>query len=76
MAVNVSGRQASDSRPDRARALEVVADAGIDPQSLCLEMTERVLIDADDEVVADLQRLTAEVGCRSRSTTSAPATRR
>jgi diguanylate cyclase (GGDEF)-like protein/PAS domain S-box-containing protein len=57
MAVNVSGRQASDSALT-GRALEVVAAAGIDPHSLCLEMTERVLIDADDEVVADLHRLT------------------
>jgi diguanylate cyclase (GGDEF)-like protein/PAS domain S-box-containing protein len=57
MAVNVSGRQASDSALT-GRALEVVGEAGIDPRSLCLEMTERVLIDADDEVVTDLHRLT------------------
>ncbi len=57
MAVNVSGRQASDAALT-GRTLEVVAAAGVDPHSLCLEMTERVLIDADDEVVADLHRLT------------------
>jgi EAL domain-containing protein (putative c-di-GMP-specific phosphodiesterase class I) len=32
----------------------------VDPRQLCLEMTERMLIDADDSVVDDLRKLTAE----------------
>jgi diguanylate cyclase (GGDEF)-like protein/PAS domain S-box-containing protein len=59
MAVNVSGRQASDSALT-GRALAAVAAAGVDPRRLCLEMTERVLIDADESVVSDLRELTAQ----------------
>ncbi len=59
MAVNVSGRQASDSTLT-GRALEVVKTFGVDPRRLCLEMTERVLIDADESVVKDLRALTAK----------------
>jgi diguanylate cyclase (GGDEF)-like protein/PAS domain S-box-containing protein len=59
MAVNVSGRQASDLGLTE-RALTAARASGIDPQRLCLEMTERMLIDADEAVVADLRRLTAE----------------
>ncbi len=59
MAVNVSGRQASDSALT-GRALAAVAAAGVDPRRLCLEMTERVLIDADESVVKDLRALTAQ----------------
>ncbi len=59
MAVNVSGRQASDSALT-GRALAAVAAAGVDPRRLCLEMTERVLIDADESVVSDLRSLTAQ----------------
>ncbi len=59
MAVNVSGRQASDSALT-GRALAAVAAAGVDPRRLCLEMTERVLIDADESVVQDLRALTAQ----------------
>ena len=59
MAVNVSGRQASDSALT-GRALSAVAAAGVDPRRLCLEMTERVLIDADESVVSDLRSLTAQ----------------
>jgi diguanylate cyclase (GGDEF)-like protein len=59
MAVNVSGRQASDGALT-GRALAAVSAAGVDPRRLCLEMTERVLIDADESVVADLRSLTAQ----------------
>jgi diguanylate cyclase (GGDEF)-like protein/PAS domain S-box-containing protein len=59
MAVNVSGRQASGNDLSQ-QALAAVAKAGVDPRQLCLEMTERMLIDADDSVVDDLRRLTAE----------------
>ncbi len=59
MAVNVSGRQASDSALT-GRALAAVAAAGVDPRRLCLEMTERVLIDADESVVSDLRALNAK----------------
>ena len=59
MAVNVSGRQASDSGLT-GHVMDAAAAARIDPSRLCLEMTERVLIDADDSVVADLRRLTAK----------------
>jgi EAL domain-containing protein (putative c-di-GMP-specific phosphodiesterase class I) len=59
MAVNVSGRQASDSTLT-GTALEALASAGVDPRRLCLEMTERVLIDADESVVDDLRALTAK----------------
>jgi diguanylate cyclase (GGDEF)-like protein/PAS domain S-box-containing protein len=59
MAVNVSGRQASGNDLSQ-QALAAVAVAGVDPHQLCLEMTERMLIDADDSVVDDLRKLTAE----------------
>ncbi len=59
MAVNVSGRQASDHE-FAGLALGAVKTAGVDPRRLCLEMTERMLIDADESVAADLHRLTAE----------------
>jgi diguanylate cyclase (GGDEF)-like protein/PAS domain S-box-containing protein len=59
MAVNVSGRQANGNELSQ-QALAAVAVAGVDPRQLCLEMTERMLIDADDSVVDDLRRLTAE----------------
>jgi diguanylate cyclase (GGDEF)-like protein/PAS domain S-box-containing protein len=59
MAVNVSGRQASDSTLT-GTTLGALASAGVDPQRLCLEMTERVLIDADESVVHDLRALTAK----------------
>jgi diguanylate cyclase (GGDEF)-like protein/PAS domain S-box-containing protein len=59
MAVNVSGRQASDGALT-GRALAAVRAAGINPRLLCLEMTERVLIDADESVVSDLRELTAQ----------------
>ena len=59
MAVNVSGRQASDSALT-GRALDAVKSHNVDPRRLCLEMTERVLIDADESVVKDLRALTAK----------------
>jgi EAL domain-containing protein (putative c-di-GMP-specific phosphodiesterase class I) len=59
MAVNVSGRQASGHELSD-QALAAVRVAGVNPRQLCLEMTERMLIDADDSVVADLRRLTVE----------------
>ncbi len=56
IAVNLSGRQLGHAALDR-RVLRVVNGAGINPELLCLEMTERVLIDADDTVMDNLRRL-------------------
>ncbi|WP_159808398.1 bifunctional diguanylate cyclase/phosphodiesterase [Cellulomonas citrea] len=56
MAVNVTGRQLEDA----ARSGSVLAAAStLQPQSLCLEVTERMLLDAADSVVADLEGLAA-----------------
>ncbi len=57
ISVNVAGRQATHlTVTDQVtRATEA---AHLDPSLLCLDMTERVLIDAGDSIVADLARLT------------------
>ena len=57
ISVNVAGRQATHlTVTDQVtRATEA---AHLDPSLLCLEMTERVLIEAGDSIVADLARLT------------------
>lgn len=56
VAVNVSGRQAT-----RTAIAEVVFDAldeaGLAPARLCLEVTERILIDVGGSIVTDLRRL-------------------
>ncbi len=56
MAVNISGRQSARLALYR-RVCTAARAAGVALSSLCLEMTERVLIDADHSVNADLQKL-------------------
>ena len=56
IAVNVSGRQLRESSfVDMVR--EALADTGLDPRSLCLEMTESILMERDDDAIAMLTRL-------------------
>ena len=72
VAVNLSGRDLRDpSLPSRVS--RAIADAGIEPWQLELEVTERVVEAAGDLFVV-LEQLRA-LGVRLRSTTSAPATR-
>jgi diguanylate cyclase (GGDEF)-like protein/PAS domain S-box-containing protein len=56
IAVNVSGRQVSRTEVSR-ELLAAIAAAGVDPQWVCLEMTERVLIEANDVVDTELRAL-------------------
>ncbi len=61
VAVNVSARQVRHLvLADLVRA--AVARSGIDPADLHLEITERVLLEANDDVLAQL-RAVAELGC-------------
>jgi len=57
MAINVSGRQASNLAVSR-QVIAAATAAQVPLADLCLEMTERVLIDASEAVVADLRVLT------------------
>lgn len=57
MAVNVTGRQAAEAAANGS-VLLTAEGTGIAPGTLCLELTERSLLDAADSVVADLERLT------------------
>ncbi|MGZ4619512.1 MAG: EAL domain-containing protein, partial [Frankiaceae bacterium] len=45
------------------QVVAAMADTGLDPARLCLEMTEHVLIGAGESIAADLNRLT-DVGVR------------
>lgn len=62
MAVNVSARQVS-SLAVREQVMDATADAGIDLDGLQLEITERLLVDAASDGVAELRKL-ADDGCR------------
>lgn len=58
IAVNISGRQLADpSLPERVR--RIVADAGLDPQSLVVEVTETSLIEHDEQAARSLSALSA-----------------
>jgi EAL domain-containing protein (putative c-di-GMP-specific phosphodiesterase class I) len=57
MAVNVAARQAADLAVT-GQVLGAAQEAGVDPSSLCLEMTERVLLHAGPAVLRDLTMLT------------------
>jgi diguanylate cyclase (GGDEF)-like protein len=57
-AVNVSGRQVATHTVTDS-VLAATTAHGIAPTSLTIEMTERVLIEAADQTLDDLQRLTA-----------------
>ncbi|MDQ1287912.1 MAG: Diguanylate phosphodiesterase [Actinomycetota bacterium] len=61
VAVNVSARQVSQLVV-REQALTAASAAGVDPSRLQLEITERVLVDAGADVVAELDQVTA-AGC-------------
>jgi len=72
--INLSGRQLQvpEVVDDVAAALD---DSGLPPDALVLEMTESVLMDDDETVLAILRRL-KDLGRGWPSTTSAPATPR
>jgi len=55
--VNISGRQVATHNVTRT-VLGATAENGIAPANLTLEMTERVLIEAADPTLLDLERLT------------------
>jgi predicted signal transduction protein with EAL and GGDEF domain len=74
LAVNVSPIQFK-SQTLALNVATALADSGLDPRRLELEITEAVLIDDDDAVLAILNQL-RELGFTSRSTTSAPVTPR
>jgi diguanylate cyclase (GGDEF)-like protein len=56
LSVNISGRQFG--RPDMVRyVLDTLADCQLNPQQICLELTESVLIEQEDRAIAVLQDL-------------------
>jgi diguanylate cyclase (GGDEF)-like protein len=56
LSVNISGRQFG--RPDMVRyVLDTLADCQINPQQICLELTESVLIEQEERAIAVLQDL-------------------
>jgi diguanylate cyclase (GGDEF)-like protein len=57
MAVNVTGRQVVAAARSGS-VLAAAAAAGIEPRTLCLEVTERTLLDAAGSVGADLEAMT------------------
>jgi PAS domain S-box-containing protein len=61
-AVNVSGRQVATHRMTDS-VLGAATAHGVAPTSLTIEMTERVLIEAADQTLDDLQRLTSYGVC-------------
>lgn len=62
MNVNLSGRQFDDS--DLAQKVhQIVADAGLTPNQLKLEITERLLLSSDDSVVEQMEQFD-EMGYR------------
>ena len=59
MAVNVSGRQLRE--PDFVAVVRsVLEDTGLAPDSLCLEMTESIVMERDDRAIAMLTELRAD----------------
>jgi diguanylate cyclase (GGDEF)-like protein/PAS domain S-box-containing protein len=58
MSVNISGHQVTPHTLGR-RVRDAVHDAGVDLTSLCLEVTERVLIGVEDAVLDELDLLAA-----------------
>ena len=59
VAVNVSGRQLKEADfGDLVR--EVLAETGLPPDALCLELTESILMERDDAAITVLSRLRAE----------------
>ena len=74
--MNVSARQLMS--PDFcATVTERAGDApGMDPTALVLEMTENIFIEDSERAMTVLADAQASSGSGSRSTTSAPATRR
>ena len=74
MSVNVSARQLQ--HPDFVEHVEqALESSGFPAACLTLELTETVLLSSGDRVEQQLKAL-KEMGICSRSTTSAPATRR
>lgn len=56
MAINVSGRQVLDASLSD-QVLTAAENTGVDPAQLCLEVTERVLLDAGPAIKRDLETL-------------------
>jgi diguanylate cyclase (GGDEF)-like protein/PAS domain S-box-containing protein len=57
LAVNVTGRQVADAARSGS-VLSAAREAGLELETLCLEVTERTLLDAADSVVGDLEAMT------------------
>jgi diguanylate cyclase (GGDEF)-like protein/PAS domain S-box-containing protein len=57
LAINISGRQASRGRVAE-QVLGVLSTLNLDPALLCIEMTERILIESGSSVINDLRTLT------------------
>jgi hypothetical protein len=74
LSVNLSGRQLQHAQVIQDIS-EALRDSGLPPSSLVLEMTESVLLDDNENVLASLRQL-KELGPAWPSTTSAPATPR
>ena len=73
MAINVAARQLQE--PDFPALLaETLAQTGMPPELLVLELTETALLDDDETTAASIAGMKA-LGYASRSTTSVPATR-
>jgi diguanylate cyclase (GGDEF)-like protein len=75
VAVNVSARQVRTS-DFIGRVAAIIEETGIDANQLELELTESILMDTGGPAVSRGLRVCGRKGCISRSTISAPATRR
>ena len=74
--VNISGRQLHERDIVERRRASALADAGLDPRALMLEITESVLMQQTPRRCSSGCGSSRRSACASPSTTSAPATRR
>ena len=73
--MNLSSKQFA--QPDLIdRVEQILAETGLDPSCLRLEITESAIMDQADAALAKLSPAAATSGSALASTTSAPATRR
>ena len=76
MSVNLSARQFADDGARSTRSRDVLAETRLEPGLLELEITESMIMHNVGARGAQLLTAIASSACGSRSTTSAPATRR
>ena len=76
MSVNLSARQLAHAPTSPARSSDALGDTGLPPEPLRLEITESALMDEADASPSRSHGAARASACGSRSTTSAPATRR